>query len=106
MLVWWNCLGGECALAIMISTKKDIFGNWIEHLMCGDYRLVKTNPFIQICHFPILDALGYAEVFNTLDLRFGYHLLPLTEGDKVKTTFWGMDRMGRIICTNGFCHLV
>jgi hypothetical protein len=82
---------GEYALAIMILTKKDIFGNWIEHHMCEDYHLVKTNPFIQICHFLILYALGYAKVFNTLDLRFGYHLLPLTEGDKVKTAFWGMD---------------
>ncbi len=85
---------GEYALAIMILTKKDIFGNWIEHYMCGDYRLVKTNPFIQICHFLTLDALGYAKVFNRLDSRFGYHLLPLTKGDKVKTTFWGMDFHG------------
>ncbi len=85
---------GEYVLAIMILTKKDIFGNWIEHHMCGDYHVVKTNPFIQMCHFPILDAFGYAKVFNMLDLRFGYHLLPLIEGDKVKETFWGMDLHG------------
>jgi len=24
-------------------------------------------------------------------LKYGYHQLPLKEGDKVKTTFWGID---------------
>lgn len=31
---------GEYASTIMMLTKKDIFGNWIEHFMCGDQRLV------------------------------------------------------------------
>jgi hypothetical protein len=30
-----------------------------------------------------------------LDLRFNYHQLPLREGDKVKTTFWGIDPHGK-----------
>jgi hypothetical protein len=30
-----------------------------------------------------------------LDLRFGYHQLPLKEGDKVNTTFWGIDPHGK-----------
>jgi hypothetical protein len=30
-----------------------------------------------------------------LDLRFGYHQLPLKEGDKVKTTFWGINPHGK-----------
>jgi hypothetical protein len=34
-------------------------------------------------------------VFNTLDLRFGYHQLPLKESDKVKTTFWGINPHGK-----------
>jgi hypothetical protein len=38
----------------------------------------------------IFDALGQAKVFNTLDLRFSYHQLPLREGDKVKNKFWGI----------------
>jgi hypothetical protein len=40
------------------------------------------------------DALRHAKVFSTLDLRFGYHQLPLWEGDKVKTTFSGIDPHG------------
>jgi hypothetical protein len=30
-----------------------------------------------------------------LDLCFGYHQLPLKEGDKVKTTFWGINFYGK-----------
>jgi hypothetical protein len=43
----------------------------------------------------IFDALSQAKVFITLDLRSGYHQLPLKEGDKVKTTFWGIDPHGK-----------
>jgi hypothetical protein len=55
----------------------------------------------------IFDALGQAKVFSTLDLRSGYHQLPLKEGDKVKITFRELTPMGRIVYINGsFCHLV
>jgi hypothetical protein len=43
----------------------------------------------------IFDALGQVKVFSTLDLRCNYHQLPLKEGDKVKTTFWGIDPNGK-----------
>jgi hypothetical protein len=45
------------------------------------------------CHYQrrIFDTLRHAKVFSTLDLWFGYHEMPLMEGDKVKTTFWGID---------------
>jgi hypothetical protein len=33
----------------------------------------------------LFDALGFARIFSTLDLRFGYHQLPLLFGDRVKT---------------------
>jgi hypothetical protein len=35
----------------------------------------------------IFYALGQVKVFSALDLRFGYHQLPLREGDKVKPSF-------------------
>jgi hypothetical protein len=39
----------------------------------------------------IFDAFSHAKVFNTLELRSGYDELPLKKGDKVKTTFWGIN---------------
>jgi hypothetical protein len=43
----------------------------------------------------IFYALSQAMVFNTLDLNFSFHQLPLKEGDKVKTTFWGINPHGK-----------
>jgi hypothetical protein len=43
----------------------------------------------------IFDALDQAKVLSTLDLRFGYHQLPLREGNKVKTIAWGIDLQGK-----------
>ncbi len=30
-----------------------------------------------------------------MDIHFGYHQFPLREGDKVRTTFWGIDLHGK-----------
>ncbi len=43
----------------------------------------------------LFDAVGKARVFSTLDLRSGYHQLPLRLEDRVKTAFWGVDDDGR-----------
>jgi hypothetical protein len=86
---------GDYALAKVMPTKKYIFGNWTMYHMCGDYCPINKCTHSNKCAMPlreeIFDALGQAKVFNTLDLRFGYHQLPLMEGDKVKTTFWGIN---------------
>jgi hypothetical protein len=45
----------------MMLTKKDIFGNWIEHHMCGDYRLVykwtRSNKYVMPLSKEIFDSL-------------------------------------------------
>jgi hypothetical protein len=79
--------------------KKYIFGNLTKHRMCGDYHLANKHTHLEKYAMPLLqeifDALGHAKVFNTLDLRFGYHQLPLKEGEKVKIIFWGIDPHGK-----------
>jgi hypothetical protein len=39
----------------------------------------------------IFDAIKHAKVFSTQDLKSRYHQLPITEVDKQKTAFWGID---------------
>jgi hypothetical protein len=34
---------GEYAFAILMPTKKDIFGNWTEWCMCGDYHPINKH---------------------------------------------------------------
>ncbi len=60
---------GEYASTTVMLTKKDIFDNWIEHYMCGDYRLANkwthSNKYVM--------PFGQAKIFNILDLRYNYH---------------------------------
>jgi len=90
---------GEYASTIMMLAKQDIFDNWTKCHMCGDSYLV--NKWISLDKYAmslldeIFNTLGWTKVFNTLDLRSNYDLLPLKEGDKVKTTVWGIDPHGK-----------
>jgi hypothetical protein len=86
---------GEYALAIMMSAKNTFFCSCAKCHMCGDYCPMNehtcSNKYVMPLSKEIFDALGQAKVFNTMDLRYGYHQLPLKEGNKVNTTFWGID---------------
>ena len=90
---------GEYASATVMPSKKDIFGNWTEKRMCGDYRPINKRPKSDWYAMPtpeeIFEAVGYSKVFSTLDLRSGYHQLPVRMEDKHKTAFWGIDEFGK-----------
>ena len=62
--------------------------------MCGDHRPVnrktKSDWYPMSILDELFDAIGFFQVFRTLDLRSGYHQLPLFTGDRVKTTLWGV----------------
>ena len=79
------------ASATVMPSKKDIYGNWTEKRMCGDYR--RINKFTKSDRYAMptpeenFEAIGHAKVFSTLDLRFGYHQIGLRDEDKEKTTF-------------------
>lgn len=82
---------GEYACAMVMPSKNDVFGNWTEKRMCGDYRPVNRKTKSARYSMPMLkelfDAIGFSRVLSTLDLRSGYHQLPLLTEDRVKTTF-------------------
>ena len=67
----------EYACVTVMPLKKDIFGNWIEKRMCGDYRLVNRKTKSDRYPMPnpeeLFDAIGFFWIFSTLDLRSGYH---------------------------------
>ncbi len=58
-------------------------------------KQTRLDKYAMLLPEEIFDALVQAKVFSTLDLRSNYHELPLREGDKVKTTFWGIDPHGQ-----------
>jgi hypothetical protein len=90
---------GEYALATVMPTKKDVHGNYTDRRMCGDYRPINRQTKFDKYAMPtpekIFDVVGHARVFSTLDLRIGYHQLPIGEEDKAKTAFWGVDFHGK-----------
>ncbi len=45
----------------MMLAKKDIFGNWIEQCMCGDYGLVNKHMCLDKYAMPLPK-----EIFDTL----------------------------------------
>jgi hypothetical protein len=89
----------EYASATVMPSKKDIYGNWTEKRMCGDYR--RINKFTKSYRYAMptpeenFEAIGHAKVFSTLDLRSGYHQIGLREEDKEKMAFWGIDKDGK-----------
>ena len=78
------------ASAMVMPSQKDIYGNWTEKRMFGDYR--RINKFTKSDRYtmPIpeenFEAIGHA-MFSTLDLHSGYHQIDLKEEDKEKTAF-------------------
>ena len=85
---------GEYASATVMPAKKDMYGNWTDRRMCGDYlpinRQTKFDRYAMPTPEEIFDAIGHAKVFSSLDLRAGYHQLPIRLEDRQKTSFWGI----------------
>jgi hypothetical protein len=52
---------GEYALTLVMLTKKDIFGNWIECCMCEDYHPMNKQTHLNKYVMPLLE-----EIFDAL----------------------------------------
>jgi len=82
---------GKYTCNIFIFPNKEIFGNWIEKIMCKDYSLFnkkrKSNCYPMLILKELFDTIEFDWVFSVLDLKFGYHKLPLPFGNIVKIPF-------------------
>ncbi len=54
----------------------------------------KPNRYIMSTSEEIFDAIGHANVFNTWDLKFKYHHIPIKEVDKQNIALWIIDEHG------------
>jgi len=88
-------LHGEYASTTVMPTKKDVHGNYMNMRMCGNYRPINRQTKFDKYAMPtpeeIFGVVGHARVFSTLDLRAGYHQLPIRKEDKANTAFWGVN---------------
>ena len=85
------------ASATVVVRKKDSEGNYTDFRQCGDYRPLNLETNLDRYPLPgiedIFNQMGGATVFSKLDLRSGYHQMPLREEDRCKTAFWGANRV-------------
>ena len=85
------------ASATVVVRKKDAEGNYTDFRQCGDYRPLNLETTLDRYPLPgieeIFNAMGGATIFSKLDLRSGYHQMPLRAEDISKTAFWGANRM-------------
>ena len=90
---------GESARATVTPSHPDVYAHWTQQRRRRDDRPVnrktKSDRYPMPMPEELFDAVGFSRVFSTLDLRSGYHQLPLLVEDRVKTAFWGVDQDGK-----------
>lgn len=78
----------ECVLPV----KKDSEGNYTDRRFCVDYRNLNsaTLPDHYGMHLPetIFGDVAGSRFFTKVDLRSGFHQIPVAKADQPKTTFW------------------
>ena len=81
----------------MVVRKKDSDGNYTDFRQCGDYRPLNAETNLDRYPLPsieeIFNAMKGATIFSKLDLRSGYHQMPLRPEDRAKMALWGANRI-------------
>ena len=79
------------ASALMVVQKKDAEGNSTDFRQCGDYRPLNLETTLDRYPLPgiedIFNAMEGATIFSELDLKSGYHQMPVRKEDQAKTAF-------------------
>ena len=75
-----------------LPPKKDADGQWTENRFCVDFRPLNDASPVHNYPLPLPEEL-FREVadcayFSKLDLRAGFHQIPLDEESIEKTSFW------------------
>ena len=80
------------AATTVLPSKKDAEGKTVDWRMCGDYRALHaatvSDRYVMPTPEEIFDNVGEAQMFSTLDLRQGFHQIPMHPDHRHKTAFW------------------
>ena len=83
----------------VIVAKKDADGQLTDSRFCIDYRRINDATTADLYPMPLPEEIFRecrgARVFSKLDLRAGYHQIPLTEGCRNVTAFWWNNNLWR-----------
>ena len=76
----------------VLPAKRDSQGNWTERRFCVDFRPLNKVTIRDRYGLhradDLFDQLGGATFFSKIDLRSGFHQIPIAEEDQPKTAFW------------------
>jgi hypothetical protein len=80
------------AAAATLPAKRDLQGGWTDKRFCLDFRALNKHTIADKYAMPNAEdlflAVGDACIFSKIDLRAGFHQLPVAEADQPKTAFW------------------
>ncbi len=90
-------LSFDFATIIVMSTKKDSTGLWIEKRMCEDYRPLNLVTPQDRYPMPIpeelFDSIRDLNIFTIVDLRQGFNQIVLVAKHRQKTAFHGSKKL-------------
>ncbi len=82
--------------ALVVAAKKDADGNWTDKRVCTDTRSINTHTerdrYAPRLPDEMFQEIGASRFFTKIDLRAGFHQIPIAEEDQEKTTFWWGNR--------------
>ena len=82
----------QYASALVLPAKKDANGEWTEVRMCVDYRPINAVTVVNHYGMPKADEIFHAvrasKHFSKVDMRAGFHQIPVLPADRPKTAFW------------------
>lgn len=88
-----QCRGhGQYASRPTMPCKKDASGQYTDHRFCVDYR--GANAAMESDNYPtplpeeLFQSLGQRRFFSVIDMRAGFHQLPLHPESQEVTAFW------------------
>ena len=83
--------------ATVVVRKKDAKGNYADFRECDEYWPLNLETKLDRHPLPRIEGIftqvGEGTIFSKVDLRSGYHQMPVREEDTCKTAFWGAYRV-------------
>jgi hypothetical protein len=81
----------------VMAAKKDSEGNWKLARFCTDLRAVNEQTAQDRYPMPlleeVLEGLGHAKFYSTIDIRGAFHQLVVKEADRKKLAFWSSSKL-------------
>jgi hypothetical protein len=87
----------DFAANLVMAAKKDPERNWKLARFCTDLRVVNEQTAQDRYPMPlpeeVLEGLGHAKFYSTIDIRGAFHQLVVKEADRKKLAFWSSSKL-------------